>query len=122
MTGSIILRRWASFIRTRDREAYARYVAETGTADYARTGGNLGYQMLLSDRDDGTTRVETLSWWTSYDAIRAFAGDDFHIARYYPQDDQFLLSKPQHVEHAEVVIDGLSLDRSGPGEATPGPA
>ena len=33
----------------------------------------------------------------------AFAGDDISIARYYPEDDEFLLEKNEHVEHWEVV-------------------
>ena len=37
------------------------------------------------------------------DAIRAFAGDDVEIARYYPRDKQFLVEMPLRVEHHEVV-------------------
>lgn len=113
MGGSIILRRWSSLIRTSDRDAYVRYVRETGASDYASTAGNLGYQMLLADRPGSTTKVETLSWWASYEAIRAFAGNDFHIARYYPEDDRFLLEKPEWVEHLEVAIDGLPFRQRG---------
>ena len=32
----------------------------------------------------------TLSWWTDLDAIRAFAGDDIEIAKYYLEDDDYL--------------------------------
>ena len=33
----------------------------------------------------------TLSFWESQDAIAAFAGTDASVARYYPEDEQFLL-------------------------------
>lgn len=37
--------------------------------------------------------------------MRAFAGEDYKTARYYPDDDRFLLSKPEFVTHFEVVVD-----------------
>lgn len=103
----VILRRWASRIRTDHRDAYTDYVRRTGIDDYGSTEGNLGYQMLLRDLGDGETEVVTLSWWASLDAIRAFAGEDYRHARYYPEDDRFLLEKPEGVEHSDVVIDVL---------------
>lgn len=107
MSKTIVLRRWSSKIRTSDREAYTSYVESTGVGDYAGTTGNLGFQMLLRDLGDGTTEVETLSWWTSEDAIRAFAGREFWRARYYPEDDRYLLEKPEYVAHFDVVLDGM---------------
>lgn len=103
----MILRRWRSLIRTAERDAYRDYVAETGGADYAATPGNLGFQMLFRDLGNGTTEVTTLSWWSSLDDIRGFAGDDIRIARYYPSDDRYLLEKPEQVEHHEVVSGAL---------------
>lgn len=100
-----ILRRWASKIRTEDRAAYVEYVRSTGGHDYSSTPGNLGFQMLLRDVSDGTTEIETLSWWTSIEAIVAFAGEEYKKARYYPDDDRFLLTKPEFVTHFEVVFD-----------------
>jgi heme-degrading monooxygenase HmoA len=105
MTKATILRRWGSRIRTKDRPAYVAYVRSTGGDDYSRTPGNLGFQMLLRDMPDGTTEIETLSWWTSVDAIVAFAGEDYQRARYYPEDDHFLLAKPELVTHFEIVVD-----------------
>lgn len=105
MTTASILRRWASKIRTEDRAAYVDYVRSTGGDDYSSTTGNLGFQMLLRDLPDGTTEIETLSWWDSIEAIVAFAGADFERARYYPEDDRFLLVKPEFVTHFEIVVD-----------------
>lgn len=106
---TMILRRWSSRIRTRDRDAYVAYIKGTGMTDYCATPGNLGCEMLLRDCGDGVTEVSTLSWWRSLEAIRAFAGDDLDRARCYPLDDRFLLEKPERVEHHIVVFDGLSL-------------
>lgn len=105
MTKASILRRWASRIRTEDRATYVDYVRSTGADDYGRTPGNLGFQLLLRDLPDGTTEMEALSWWESTDAIISFAGDDYKRARYYPEDDRYLLAKPEFVSHFEVILD-----------------
>lgn len=45
----------------------------------------------------------TLTFWTSEDAIRAFAGDDVLRAKYYPEDEGFLLEFEPEVRHFEVT-------------------
>jgi heme-degrading monooxygenase HmoA len=99
----VILRRWSALIGTADEDAYRTYIERTGGADYAATPGNLGFQMLFRALGDGTSEVTTLSWWRSMDDIAGFAGEDVEIARYYPGDDRFLLTRPERVEHHRVV-------------------
>jgi heme-degrading monooxygenase HmoA len=99
----VILRRWRGRIRTAEREAYAAYIARTGGSDYRSTPGNIAYQMTMRDLGDGSSEVVTLSWWRSLDAIRAFAGDPIDVARYYPEDDHYLLERPLTVEHHHIV-------------------
>lgn len=103
----IIMRRWSSRIRRADEAEYVAYIEATGLKDYRATPGNLGCQMLMRSLPDGTTEVTTLSWWESMDAITAFAGDDAEAARYYPEDDRYLLAKPEQVEHHRVVAGSL---------------
>jgi heme-degrading monooxygenase HmoA len=98
-----IMRKWTGRIRTADREDYVRYIVNTGLADYGATPGNLGYEMLMRDLPDGSSEVTTTSWWQDLASIAAFAGDPIDRARYYPEDDRFLLDRPETVEHHEVV-------------------
>jgi heme-degrading monooxygenase HmoA len=111
MSDTIILRRWSSRIRSSDEQDYVRYIAGTGLEDYCAVPGNLGCQMLLRALGDGTTEVTTLSWWSSMEAIHGFAGEDIEVARYYPEDDKFLLEKPERVEHHVVKASDLSAIR-----------
>jgi heme-degrading monooxygenase HmoA len=106
----MIFRTWRGKIRTADRAEYVAYIRATGLDDYAKTPGNLGYQMITRDLGDGTSEVATMSWWTGMDAIRAFAGDDPELARYYPEDDRFLVERPEHVEHALVEAANIKVD------------
>ena len=106
----MIFRKWRGRIRTEDRQEYVAYIRTTGLDDYERTPGNRGFQMLTRDLGDGTTEVATMSWWNSMDSIRGFAGDDPQRARYYPEDDRFLVERPEHVEHSIVEAARVSVE------------
>ncbi|WP_193790683.1 hypothetical protein [Sphingomonas hengshuiensis] len=80
-------------IRTADDAGYVACINATGTADYAATPGNRGFQMLLRELGDGRSEVTTLSWQEPLDAIRGFAGLDIAFARDYPEDERFLLEQ-----------------------------
>jgi len=99
----LILRKWTGVIRTADEAGYQAYIVATGLSDYAQTPGNCGFQMLFRALGDGRSEVTTLSWWRSLEAIEAFAGEDLTLARYYPDDDLYLLERHKHVEHHRVV-------------------
>jgi heme-degrading monooxygenase HmoA len=102
----VIARMWRGWVRTADRDAYAAYVEETGIAHYRATAGNQGAHLLLRDLDDGRTEIVTVSFWTSYDAIRGFAGDDIDAAVYYPEDDRYLVAREDTVAHYEAYSEG----------------
>jgi heme-degrading monooxygenase HmoA len=97
----MIARIWRGVVRAEDADRYVEYVNETGMAHYLETPGNLGAHILRNDLGD-RTEILALTFWESWEAIRAFAGDDPTIARYYPEDDAFLLEKPERVEHYDV--------------------
>jgi hypothetical protein len=42
--------------------------------------------------------------WDSMEAIRGFAGDEPARARYYPEDDNYLLEHEPFVTHYEVLM------------------
>lgn len=98
----MIARIWQSRVRSDDLEAYKKYVNDTGIKDYHATAGNRG-AYLLTRLEGDTAVVMTVSFWNDLDAIRAFAGEDVTRARYYPpEDERFLLERPDRVEHFEV--------------------
>jgi heme-degrading monooxygenase HmoA len=98
----VIARIWRGVVRTEDRDAYVDYIEETGMAHYRSTPGNLAAHMLTRDLGDGRTEVVTLSFWTSLDAVRGFAGDDVEVARFYPEDDRYLVDRDVTVTHYAV--------------------
>jgi heme-degrading monooxygenase HmoA len=83
-------------------DAYLDYLNRTGVPDYRATPGNRGVQVLRRT-EGGRTHFLLVSLWESWDAIRAFAGDDVERARYYPVDEEFLLELEPRVTHYEVA-------------------
>jgi heme-degrading monooxygenase HmoA len=98
-----VLREWRAMIRRDLKDEYVNYVKATGLAGYLSTPGNLGASVAVRDIDDERAEIVTLSWWTDVEAIRAFAGQNFEIARYYHEDDRFLLTRPERVLHYDAT-------------------
>jgi heme-degrading monooxygenase HmoA len=89
---------WRGWTRPEDADAYVAYLNETGIPAYRDTAGNRGAWILRRDDDDRTEFV-TLSFWDSFDAVRAFAGDDAEQAVFYDEDDRFLVDRETTVTH-----------------------
>ena len=98
----MIARIWRGVVRLADADDYALYIRDTGFTQYAETPGNGGAWMLRRDEGDRTEFI-TYSLWESYDAIRAFAGDDIETAVYYPEDERYLIEREDTVRHYEIV-------------------
>ncbi len=98
---AVIARMWRGAVRSEDADEYAAYIHATGIREYLATPGNAGAWFLRRARGE-LTEIVTLSLWESMDAIRAFAGDEPERAKYYPEDDRFLVEREDVVEHYEV--------------------
>jgi heme-degrading monooxygenase HmoA len=98
----MIARTWRGAVRTADAAAYAAYIDETGMKEYAATPGNQGAYMLTREVGE-LTEFTTLSFWDSVDAIRAFAGEDYETAVFYPEDDRYLVERDATCTHYEVA-------------------
>jgi heme-degrading monooxygenase HmoA len=97
----VIARTWKGAVRREDAEAYATYMRETGIAGYAGTHGNRGTWMLRRDGDD-RTEFFMFTLWDSIEAIKAFAGEDYERAVFYPEDDRYLIERETTSTHYEV--------------------
>ena len=104
---SIILRKWSGRLRTADEAECLAYTARTGAEDYSKTDGHLGHQILIRRLGDGISEITTLSWWRDMDAVRRFAGERPELSVYYPEDDRYLIDKPEFVEHHRVFASDM---------------
>ena len=100
----MIMRIWRGATRAAHAEAYHAYLLATGIPAYRATPGNCGAQIVRRIQDDRAEFL-TISLWSSWDSIRAFAGDDIARAVFYPEDDYYLVERDTTVSHYEVLVD-----------------
>jgi catechol 2,3-dioxygenase-like lactoylglutathione lyase family enzyme/heme-degrading monooxygenase HmoA len=102
--GPRVARVWRGRVRDGMLPSYRRYIEATGLRDYRATPGNRGGYMLTAPRE-GYGEVVTLSFWDSYESIAAFAGEPIGRARYYPEDEAYLLDFPEFVDHYDLATE-----------------
>lgn len=108
----MVVRTWRGAVRAKDADAYLEYVTATGLTGYRSTPGNLG-ALALRREVEGLCEFMTVSFWESREAIKAFAGEDISVARFYPEDDKFLVNRDLTVNHYDAVWSDLTLPRTG---------
>ena len=97
----MIARVWHGRTTNEKAAEYLQFLRERAIPDYRATPGNISALVLQRHEADATHFI-TFSLWESFDAIRAFAGEDVEKARYYPADNDFLLEFEPHVVHYEA--------------------
>jgi len=97
-----IVRMWHGRVPAAKAAAYRAFLDARAVPDYASVPGNVSVHILERAEGD-VTHFVTMTLWTSLDAIRRFAGDDVTLAKYYPEDAEFLLEFEPRVVHYEVA-------------------
>ena len=100
----MIARMWHGVTAAERADEYLDYLNETGVPDYRETEGNRGVYVLRRIEDD-RAHFLTVSFWGSIEEVKAFAGQDPEKARYYPEDEEFLLEFEPVVRHYDVVAE-----------------
>lgn len=98
----MIARLWFGRTKAEDSDAYLAYLEESGVAELKRTPGNQGV-MVLRRLDGDEAEFGVLSFWDSLESVKAFAGEDVDVARYFPDDERFLLGFTPRLKHFEVA-------------------
>ena len=93
-----VLRTWQSRTRLEDGDVYETFLRDRASPDYAAIEG---IEALYFSRRvvDDTAVFLLITIWRDLAAVRAFAGDEASIAKYYPEDERFLLEKDLHAHN-----------------------
>jgi hypothetical protein len=94
----VIARVWRGATRAADAEAYAAYVERCLEGERA---------LVLQRVDGDRAEIQTIIFFESLDVVQAFAGDDIERARFYPEDDRYLLERDLTVTHYDVPVASL---------------
>ncbi len=98
----MIARLWHGKVPTSKATDYRRFLNSRAVAGYRAVKGNLTVYIL--ERTEGDiTHFITLTFWESIETIKGFAGENVEVAKYYPEDKDFLLEFEPNVVHYEVV-------------------
>lgn len=98
----MIVRIWHGTVPAPRAGDYREFLNARAIPDYRSVEGNLSVHIL--ERSEGDiTHFLTLTFWKDMDSIKAFAGEDVNVAKYYPEDKDFLVEFEPRVVHYEVV-------------------
>ena len=98
----MIARMWFGRTKAEDNDAYLAYLEESGVAELKQTPGNQGV-MVVRRLDGDEAEFGVISFWSSLEDVKAFAGEDVDVARYFPDDERFLLVFTPPLKHFEVA-------------------
>lgn len=91
-----IMRLWHGEVSIENADQYEKFMVERAAPDYGSVDGLIKSYFLRKD-DDNIAHFLLVTIWDSIESVKRFAGENPEIAKYYPEDDDLLLKKEQHV-------------------------
>ena len=90
----MIVRMWHGMVEASRANEYAEFMKERAVPDYSSVDG-LKKLIFLRDVQADVAHFLLVTHWESMEAVKAFAGQRPEKAKYYPEDDEFLLEKEE---------------------------
>ncbi len=89
------MRTWHGEVPLNQADAYEQFMIERAAPDYGSVDGLL--ETYFQRRDEGeVAHFFLVTLWESMESMKGFAGDQPEVAKYYPEDDEYLLRKEKH--------------------------
>ena len=98
----MVVRMWHGRVETSKAEAYREFLAKRAIPDYKSVAGNISVH-ILERKENVITHFVTMTFWEDMEVIKGFAGENPEVAKYYPEDKEFLLEFEPTVVHYHVV-------------------
>lgn len=99
----MVVRIWHGRTNAADADEYAEFLRKRAIPDYESVAGLLLVEVLRRNEGD-VSHFLTVTHWDDETSVYAFAGQDVLKAKYYPEDDAFLLEKEPFVQH--FIVEG----------------
>ena len=90
----MIVRMWHGRVDSSKSDEYAEFMKQRAAPDYSSVDGLQKLLFLRTDEKD-VTHFLLVTYWDSMESVKRFAGEEPEKAKYYPEDDQFLLEKEE---------------------------
>ena len=99
-----IMRLWHGRVPIEKADDYERFLIERAVPDYSSVDGLL--KLYFTRKDEGkVAHFLLVTIWDSMESIKKFTGDEPELAKYYPEDDEFLLEKEKYVQMYQVFYE-----------------
>ena len=100
-----IMRLWHGGVPIEKADKYQQFMIDKAAPDYRSVDGLL--KLYFQRRGEGTVAHFLLvTMWKSMEAIKKFAGAQPELAKYYAEDEDFLLEKEKYVTMYDVFYEG----------------
>ncbi len=90
----MIVRMWHGRVDSSKSDEYAEFMKQRAVPDYASVEG-LQKLLFLRKNEKDVAHFLLVTYWDSMESVKKFAGEQPEKAKYYPEDDQFLLEKEE---------------------------
>lgn len=95
---------WEGKTKIEHLSEYEDFMKVSAIPDYTKTTGFVKL-MFLKNTDKQFAYFKLITVWDNLEVIKNFAGDDYEIAKYYPEDKNYLIDFPEKVTHFEIFAD-----------------
>jgi len=99
-----MMRLWHGEVAIDQADEYKQFMIDRAAPDYAAVDGLLKLYFQRRDEDD-IAHFLLVTIWDSLESIKKFAGSEPELAKYYPEDDDFLLGKEKYTSMYEVFYE-----------------
>jgi heme-degrading monooxygenase HmoA len=99
----MITRTWHGKTNIKNAGRYLEFLLTEGTREYKQIPGNISVR-VWKRMEKEVCHFWTVTEWKDLASIKAFAGEDYEKAKYYPFDDGVLLEFEEHVMHYESFV------------------
>jgi len=95
------MRLWHGEVALEKADAYQQFMIERAAPDYSLIEGLINLSFTRKD-DVDRSHFLLVTQWDGMESIRKFAGEQPELAKYYLEDDDFLLEKEKYVDMYET--------------------
>lgn len=99
-----IMRLWHGRVAIENADEYERFMVARAAPDYGSVDGLLKLYFQRKD-ENAVAHFLLVTIWDSLASIKKFAGAEPGLAKYYPEDDDFLLEKEKHTSMYEIFYE-----------------
>ena len=100
----MIVRMWHGIVDAAKADEYAEFMKQRAAPDYGSVDG-LRKLLFLRKNESDIAHFLLVTHWDSMESVKIFAGEQPEKAKYYPEDDEYLLEKEETSALYEVFFE-----------------